>query len=79
MLYELNEFKKAAMLPAHLWSEAAGLFLNVIPKEQSPFGRALVAGNELLERNTRHYIKPEFGIHQATIKANGRIKKITIT
>jgi poly(3-hydroxybutyrate) depolymerase len=79
MLYELNEFKKAAMLPAHLWSEAAGLFLNVIPKEQSPFGRALVAGNELLERTTRHYVKPEFGIHHVTIKANGRVKKITIT
>ena len=79
MLYELNEFKKAAMVPAHLWSEAAGLFLNTMPKECNPVGRILSAGNEVLERATRHYIKPEFGIDPVLATLNGRPKKIRVT
>ena len=61
MLYELNEFKNAALLPAHLWSEANGLFINSLSLDTSPWGRFFSASNEVVERTTRLYVKPAFG------------------
>jgi poly(3-hydroxybutyrate) depolymerase len=62
MLYELNEFKNASMLSTHMWSEANGLFINFFSLDEHPLGRVYSAGNELVERATRIYLKPEFGI-----------------
>lgn len=62
ILYHLNEFKNAAMWPAHLWSEANHLFLQILPFEDTPFTRLISASNEIVERTTRVYTKPAFNI-----------------
>ncbi|MDP3371901.1 MAG: polyhydroxyalkanoate depolymerase [Candidatus Paracaedibacteraceae bacterium] len=72
LLYELHEFKNAAMLPAHLWSEANGLFFNLMPLSDNLWGRFLSAGNEIVERSTRVYIKPSFHIPDTIVIENGK-------
>lgn len=78
MLYELHEFKNAAMLPAHLWSEANGLFINMFAIDNTPLGRIYSANNEIIERSTRLYAKPEFGISDVTIKKGNRTLKCKV-
>ncbi|MES2607520.1 MAG: polyhydroxyalkanoate depolymerase [Pseudomonadota bacterium] len=78
MLYELHEFKNAAMLPAHLWSEANGLFISMFSLDNTPWGRLYSASNEVVERTTRLYIKPEFGFSEITVQTECCTKKITI-
>ncbi len=72
LLYHLNEFKSASLWPAHLWSEANNLFLNAIPFDsRTPFRRIASASNEVLERTTRIYNHPSFGIKK--IEKNGKV------
>lgn len=78
MLYELHEFKNAAMLPAHLWSEANGLFINMFLLEGTHWGRLYSASNKVMERTTRRYMKPEFGISEITVETNNRAQKCTV-
>ena len=78
MLYELHEFKNAAMLPAHLWSEANGLFINMFSLENTSLGRLYSASNEVVERTTRRYLKPEFGFSEITVKTGSRTQTCTI-
>ena len=78
MLYELNEFKNAALLPAHLWSEANGLFINSLSLDTSPWGRFFSASNEVVERTTRLYVKPAFGFTDIEFKKGKKNKKCTI-
>lgn len=78
MLYELHEFKNAAMIPAHLWSEANGLFINMFAIDNTPLGRIYSANNEIIERATRLYMKPEFDISEITIKKGSRLQTCKI-
>jgi poly(3-hydroxybutyrate) depolymerase len=78
MLYELHEFKNAAMIPAHLWSEANGLFINTFALDTSPWGRIFSASNEVIERATRVYTKPEFALTETMLKDGDQTKKCTV-
>ncbi|MCX7337923.1 MAG: polyhydroxyalkanoate depolymerase [Alphaproteobacteria bacterium] len=71
MLYHLYEFKKAAQWPAHVWSKATGIFLKHLPFKDEFFGRLLLASNEILERSTRSFGRPEFGIDTKTKAGQG--------
>ena len=66
MLYHLHEFQKLASLPTHQWAQAMGLFLNTVGAQDLPFGRMLSATNCMIERATRQFPKPDFGIHTFT-------------
>ena len=70
LLYHLNEFKNAALWPAHMWSEANNIFLNAFPWNDNPLTRLASASNEVLERTTRVYSRPSFGIKK--IEKNGK-------
>lgn len=78
LLYELHEFKNAAMLPAHIWSEANGLFLNFMPHGYSTWGRLFSAGNDVIERTTRIYTKPSFSIPNIHIIKGGKTIECSI-
>lgn len=69
MLYHLNELREAALTPARTM---AGLGQQVFSNPLSPltytrFGRSVAAGCELVERTTRQYGKPEWGIESTTV------------
>lgn len=77
MLYHIHELKNAALWPAHLASEAAQLMLSTLDggKKTPAYGRFLKASSELVERGTRIYPKPEFGI--ASVDRDGEPLFIT--
>jgi len=64
ILYHLHEFHKATVVPTHLLSEALANFYESWgrPLAQTSYGRLLVASNEVIERSTRSYSKPKFGL-----------------
>ena len=63
MLYHLNEFKKAALWPAHMWSEMATSLLDPLEKGHgSSYGQLFKASANMVERGTRVYAKPKFDI-----------------
>lgn len=64
MLYHLHELKKAALLPAHTWSEMMEAWTGGIPDDINPYGRLLSASSKIVERSTRVFTKPEFGIKE---------------
>ena len=74
-LYHINEMKNAALWPAHLAGEAAEIIFK--PLQDHPlastffpflsYSRYLSASGEFLERSTRIYGKPEFGIKSIQI------------
>ncbi len=74
MLYHLNEFKNAALQPTHMWSEALDLLMTSVPGEQGPFSKMVSASAEMVERSTRIFPKPEFGIN--TVERGGDILSI---
>lgn len=63
-LYHVNEFSQAAMMPTHMWSQARKDFYDSIgvPLDHTPYGRFLRATDDLIERSTRVFEKPSFGI-----------------
>jgi len=69
MLYHMYEMKHAALAPMRMAVEATEeLFRNpYFPPSYTQFGRTLVAGCELVERITRHYGQPEFGIDSVRV------------
>lgn len=81
ILYQLNEFKNAALWPIHLMGETAELMLKPLHNEDNdymPFmayTRYLTASSEFLERLTRIYPKPEFGLKSTTVEG----KEVGIT
>lgn len=77
MLYQLYDLQHAAMTPLRLVAEATqATFQNpFFPGSYTKAGRALAAGAELLERTTRRWGKPEFGLPTTTV--NGREVKVT--
>ncbi|MCP5373082.1 MAG: polyhydroxyalkanoate depolymerase [Hyphomicrobiales bacterium] len=64
MLYQMYEMKHAALAPVRMAVEATEELLRnpYFPPSHTPFGRNLLAGCELVERVTRRYGQPEFGI-----------------
>ncbi len=64
-LYHLNEFRKAAAVPAQHWAKANDLFLQWTT-EDNPISLAFKASNEMLKRTTLKNIKPTFGIENVS-------------
>ncbi len=69
MLYTLYEWNRAAMLPVRMMAGAANIaFQNPFaPVSYTQFGRSVVAASELLERVTRRFDKPVWGLDDTTI------------
>ncbi len=69
MLYQLYEFNYNAFRPLHFFAEAlqATLKSPFIPGGQSDFGRMLGATAEMIERTTRRFGKPAFGLAETRI------------
>lgn len=69
MLYHLYELQHALLTPVRLQAEVTRTaFQNPFnPMAYTQFGRTLGAGAELLERITRRFGKPEFGLTETTI------------
>lgn len=77
MLYDLYELQHAALLPLRLWAGAtqAALQNPANPAANTSLGRAVAAGAELIERTTRRFGKPEFGIR--SVQVDGQDVAIT--
>lgn len=79
MLYQLYDFQHAALTPLRLAAEATqATFQHPLnPGAYTRFGRAVAAGAELIERTTRRWGKPEFGL--PTTVVDGREVAVTET
>ena len=66
-LYHLNEFLKAASVPANHWAEANDLFLQWNDKD-NPLSVALKTSNEMLKRIALENTKPTFDIEHVAEK-----------
>lgn len=68
-LYQLYDFSHAMMAPVRLAAEAAQtVFQNpFLPTSYTSMGRAMAAGAELIERTTRRFGKPEFGLKSTVV------------
>lgn len=77
MLYHLHDWQRAVMAPFHIAAEATQwAFQNpFMPPNKSHLGRTVAAGAELVERGTRNFGKPEFGLHETVIGG----EKIAVT
>ncbi|BCH64464.1 esterase [Agrobacterium vitis] len=77
MFYQLYEMNHAAMAPLRATADAMRLaFRNPLnPLTHTVIGRTMAAGFEVIERNTRRYGKPEFGLPTTVI--DGSPVKIT--
>jgi poly(3-hydroxybutyrate) depolymerase len=69
MFYQLYELNHAALQPARAFADAMrSLYSNPLnPFSGTLIGRSVAATAELFERTTRHYGKPEFGIHETRV------------
>lgn len=70
MLYHLYDMQHAAMRPMRFWAEAAQhTFQNpLVPLSYTKLGRAVAAGAELMERTTRRFAKPSFGLKDTNVQ-----------
>jgi len=68
-LYHLYDFQHAALAPLRLTAETLQQVFShpLVPFSYTGFGRALAAGAELVERSTRRYRKPAFGLDRVRI------------
>ncbi len=81
MLYYLYEMTKAAMGPARAASDSCSLIMRnpFNPLGRTTFGKGTVAACELLERTTRRYPKPDFGIdHTEVFGRKVRVEEETV-
>ena len=71
LLYQLYDLQHAAWYPLRLMAEATQTaFQNpFLPASYTRVGRTIAAGAELVERTTRRFAKPEFGL--AATKVDG--------
>ncbi len=69
MLYNMHEMQHAALTPVRFAAEALQHFYTNpwVPAAYTGFGRTVAASCELLERTTRKYRKPEFGLPTTVI------------
>lgn len=63
MLYHLYALKNAALLPAHIMSENVDMWMSRIPNN-TRYGPLITASTKIIERSTRVFTKPEFGIKE---------------
>jgi poly(3-hydroxybutyrate) depolymerase len=68
-LYQLREMQHAGMTPLHMMAEAGKVFYRnpLLPFNYTHAGRQAAAASELLERITRDYGKPSFGLNMTQI------------
>lgn len=73
MLYHLYDLHHAALQPMRLFAGATQhAFSNpFLPTSYTRMGRAMAAGAELIERTTRRYGKPPFGLPITTVNGDG--------
>jgi len=76
ILYHLHDMKLMATAPLHVAAEMTRAVLQhpLMPMAYTKMGRTMAAGAELLERSTRQYAKPEFGLAETTVE--GRKVKV---
>lgn len=69
MLYDMHEMQHAALAPMRFAAGALQHFYTNpwVPAAYTQFGRTVAAGCELLERTTRQYAKPAFGLSSTTV------------
>ncbi|MEM8700273.1 MAG: polyhydroxyalkanoate depolymerase [Pseudomonadota bacterium] len=67
--YHLYELNHAAMAPYRAMADMMRLYFQnpLNPWTHTSFGRQIAAGCEVLERTTRRYGKPEFGLKETTV------------
>ena len=77
LLYQLYDLQHAALTPLRVAAEATrATFQNpFFPGSYTQMGRTLAAGAELVERTTRRWGKPDFGLPTTTV--NGRTVAVT--
>lgn len=68
-LYTLHEAQHAFMAPLSIWAHHSKHWLNnpANPLSYTTMGRQMAAGSELLERITKRYGKPTFGITKTLV------------
>lgn len=64
MLYHLNEFKNAAMMPTKLWSDAVGVFASVMPETAAPYSTIISATSQVISRSVAVFDRPQFGLSE---------------
>ncbi len=76
MLYEMYEFNSLMLAPAHMVADATNKILShpFNAATLSEEGRTVAAGWELLERVTRRFTKPEFGIESVQVASGVEVK-----
>ena len=69
LIYQMYEMQRVALSPLNIFAEATRLTLQhpLFPAAYSKTGRTIAAGAELLERLTRQYEKPEFGLTHTVV------------
>ena len=67
--YHLYELNHAAMAPFRALADMTRLYFQnpLNPLTHTSYGRSIAAGCEVLERTTRRYGKPEFGLKETTV------------
>lgn len=74
MLYHLNEFKNAAMMPAKLWSDAVNIFASAMPDGADSYSKIISASSQIVSRSAAVFDQPQFGLSQ-TIR-NGEVLSV---
>ncbi len=76
----MHELQAAMQRPLHMMAEAGKVLYRspMLPFSYTPAGRQAAAASELLERLTRNYGKPQFGITQTEINGKPVAVKETI-
>ncbi len=66
-MYFAYQLQRALREPLHLWAAANQALWSHPALPGSPLTRTLTAVSELVERSTRHYAKPSFGLHTTEV------------
>lgn len=77
MLYQLHELQRAMMTPIRLQAELTrSVFQNPLnPMSNTQMGRQMAASAEMVERLTKRFERPEFGLN--TTKIGGKSVKVS--
>ena len=77
MIYQFHEFNYAALSPLRLMAETLQNVYShpLLPVSYTGLGRTIAAGAELVERTTRRFDKPQFGVSEVMVE--GRACAVT--
>jgi poly(3-hydroxybutyrate) depolymerase len=78
-LYQLNELKKAGLLPTRKLAEATSIFLNKVGSEKNTVSNLLNASNEMMKRLSVKNTRPDFNIHSVVCDINGLKTNVDVT